>query len=140
MNSISFSYNETPFRLRQSRFIKQWIGKVAALHKREIEAVGVVFCTDDFLLGLNQQFLSHDYYTDIITFDYCEGKRLTGEIYISIDRVRDNARQLGVPVTEELHRVLAHGFLHLIGFTDTTDASRNRMRKEEDRALSLRAL
>ena len=138
MTSVSFSYNNVTFRLRQARNVKRWLLDLVAQHKAEAGTIGVVFCGDEFLLAMNREYLSHDYYTDIITFDYSEGKWLNGELYVSIDRVRENAKTLGVSPAEELHRVLAHGLLHLIGFSDKTPSAQARMRKEEDRALSLR--
>ena len=139
MHSLSFSYHETSFRLPKTRAVREWILSIAALHNSTIENIGVVFCTDSFLLEMNRQYLSHDYFTDIITFDYSEDKRLAGELYISIDRVRENAKTMGIAFRDEVHRILVHGILHLIGFSDKSKPNRKQMQEQEDLALSLRS-
>lgn len=95
-----------------------------------------VFCSDEHLLKVNQQFLQHDYFTDIITFDYTEGDRVSGDLMISIDRVKNNATSLNIPFELELHRVMIHGVLHLLGFKDKTPNESKRMRILEAKALS----
>jgi rRNA maturation RNase YbeY len=125
--------------LPKTRAVREWILSIAALHNSTIENIGVVFCTDSFLLEMNRQYLSHDYFTDIITFDYSEDKRLAGELYISIDRVRENAKTMGIAFRDEVHRILVHGILHLIGFSDKSKPNRKQMQEQEDLALSLRS-
>lgn len=95
-----------------------------------------VFCSDDYLLKINQDFLQHDYYTDIITFDYSEGNKISGDLMISVDRVRDNARQHTISFEDELSRVMIHGVLHLLGFGDKTFEESSKMRKLESDALA----
>ncbi len=97
-----------------------------------------VFCSDEFLLNMNREYLQHDYYTDIITFDYSEGGKLAGEMYISYDRIIDNAKDLKVRELDELHRVIIHGVLHLCGYKDKTKKEEEKMRKAEEFALNLR--
>ncbi|MGL4596558.1 MAG: rRNA maturation RNase YbeY [Bacteroidia bacterium] len=115
--------------------------KLAKTHKREIAGLQYIFCTDQYLIGINRQFLDHDTYTDIITFDYSKDygtNFAAGEIYISIDRVRENAKTFQVKTQDELHRVMAHGLLHICGFRDKTTKEQNLMRKQEEIALALR--
>lgn len=95
-----------------------------------------VFCSDEHLLKVNQQFLQHDYFTDIITFDYAEGNRVSGDLMISIDRVKDNASTLNIPFEVELNRVMIHGVLHLLGFKDKTPKESDKMRRLEGEALA----
>lgn len=112
--------------------------QVAKRERKTPEEIAYIFCTDDYLLAINQRFLHHDTYTDIVTFDYAKGsKNLVGEVYISVDRVRDNAKTLNVPFEDELRRVVAHGLLHLCGYRDKTKAEKAAMRKKEDHCLSL---
>jgi rRNA maturation RNase YbeY len=100
--------------------------------------LNIIFCSDEYLLSINKQFLNHDYYTDIITFDLSESKRgpVTAELYISYDRVKDNARQMETTTTKELHRVVFHGLLHLLGYKDKTTKDQMEMRKMEDKLLA----
>ncbi len=97
-----------------------------------------VFCSDEYLLKINQDFLQHDYYTDIITFDYSEGNKISGDLMISIDRIQDNAKQLNLKFDDELSRVMIHGVLHLLGFGDKTAKEEKEMRRLEYAALSQR--
>ena len=98
--------------------------------------ITIIFCTDEELLELNKQHLSHDYFTDIITFNYNDGKTLSGDLFVSTDRILDNAKQMEVPFTEELHRVCYHGVLHLVGYNDKTDADCLLMREKENYYLN----
>lgn len=135
---IHFHSDRIPFILRDKTGIRAWLLRIAAQHKRHIGSLTYVFVSDEQLLVMNRQFLQHDTYTDIITFDYSENKLVSGELYISIDRVRDNAKSFGVPVTDELHRVIAHGLLHLCGFKDKQPKQAAEMRKQEEKVLALR--
>ncbi len=111
---------------------------VAKGERKVPQEINYVFCSDEHLLSLNRQFLRHDTYTDIVTFDYSGGlKNLVGEVYISIDRIRDNAKMLNLPFEVELRRVVVHGLLHLCGHRDKTKAEKAAMRKKEDHCLSL---
>lgn len=123
--------------LKQRNALKAFIEKqVEAQSGKQIE-LSIVFCSDKYLLKVNQDYLQHDYYTDIITFPLSSTKsRIEAEIYISIDRVRDNAKQLGVTINEELHRVVFHGVLHLLGFKDKNKAQQAEMRLNEDKWLT----
>ncbi len=102
----------------------------------DLGEITIVFCTDEELLELNKQHLSHDYFTDIITFNYNDGKTLSGDLFVSTDRILDNAKQLEVPFIEELHRVCYHGVLHLVGYNDKTDADCLLMREKENYYLN----
>ena len=115
----------------------RWLRTVAASYGCKIGELGYVFCDDDKILEINRQYLNHDYYTDIITFDYTEGRILNGDIYISLDTVRSNALQQHTDYTEELHRVIVHGVLHLCGINDKGPGERAVMQEAEDRALAL---
>ena len=135
---ISFNSNEIKFTLKNKTVIKQWISSIINKKKRRVGDLNFVFCSDEFLLGMNKQYLNHDTYTDIITFDYSkEDKNLpiSGDIYISVDRVRENAAKFNVAFENELHRVIIHGTLHLLGYADKTKTAKEEMRKQEDAAL-----
>ena len=115
-----------------------WIARVAEKHGKRIGNVNYIFCTDDEILDVNRQYLRHDYYTDIITFDYCAHGILSGDIYISLDTVASNAEGLQKDPVEELHRVLIHGILHLVGINDKGPGEREIMAPAEDEALAMR--
>ena len=114
-----------------------WIRRVAATYGKKVGEVGYLFCDDEYILQVNREYLQHDYYTDIITFDYCEGDTLNGDLVISIDTVRTNAEQFGRPYDEELHRVIIHGILHLCGQNDKGPGEREQMEAAENRALAM---
>ena len=115
-----------------------WCLRLVGSYRMQLETLVVVFCTDDELLELNKQVLDHDYYTDIITFDKVVDSRLEGEIYISLERVMENAETAQVSFDDELDRVFIHGVLHLIGFNDKTEVEQQEMRNRENLALELR--
>lgn len=139
MPGIHFFNKGTIFKLPRPRKTINWINKIARSEGSEISELNYVFCNDKFLLGINQQYLNHDTLTDIITFDMGEGSdAIEGEIYISIPRVRENARLHGVSFTDELDRVIIHGLLHLLGYSDKGVRKKALMRKKEDACLSLR--
>lgn len=138
MESIQFFSEEIEFTLYQESIIRDWLHLIAQEHHTEIDTINYVFCSDDYLLNINKQFLDHDYYTDIVTFDNSEeNSPLLSDIFISIDRVKDNAHQEGNTFENELYRVLAHGMLHLLGFNDKSDDEQILMRQKEDACLSL---
>lgn len=118
--------------------IARWIDRVAEAHGRRVGEINYIFVSDARILEVNRQFLRHDYFTDIITFDYCEGHLLSGDLFISLDTVRTNALGLRVPYADELHRVIIHGVLHLCGINDKGPGERERMEAEENRALELK--
>jgi probable rRNA maturation factor len=139
MAAIEFFSDDISFTLSKPRRTSNWIKRIAQKERREVVAVSYIFCSDAYLLQLNQQYLNHNTLTDIITFDYSEGaKQLEGEIYISIDRVNENAEKFKVSFQDELDRVMIHGVLHLIGYKDKKPADKALMRKKEEASLSLR--
>lgn len=115
-----------------------WIKAVAATYGRKIGDIGYLFCNDEKILEVNREYLAHDYFTDIITFDYCEGTTLNGDLVISLDTVRSNAELFHKTYDEELHRVIIHGILHLCGLHDKAPGEREQMEAAENRALALR--
>ncbi len=115
-----------------------WIKAVAAMYGRKIGDIGYLFCNDEKILEVNREYLAHDYFTDIITFDYCEGTTLNGDLVISLDTVRSNAELFHKTYDEELHRVIIHGILHLCGLHDKAPGEREQMEAAENRALALR--
>ena len=124
----------------RKRETTQWIKAVAQAYGKRVGDIAYIFCSDERILEVNRQYLQHDYYTDIITFDYCEGNRLSGDLFISLDTVRTNAQQFaGGDYARELHRVIIHGILHLCGLGDKGPSERELMEQAEDRALALLA-
>jgi probable rRNA maturation factor len=132
---IRFFSEDVPFRPQHIRSTRSWLGQVIEAHRRTIGEISFIFCSDLHLLGINTRFLQHDYYTDVITFDYCEEKLISGDIFISVDRVRDNAKKHGIPASEEFRRVMLHGCLHLLGYADKSPAETSRMRVAEEKWL-----
>lgn len=117
--------------------IDDWIGKVIVNHGKILGSLVYIFCDDDTIIDVNRKFLNHDYYTDIITFDYCRGQLVRGDMFISLDTVRSNAEMLGVPYERELRRVIIHGVLHLCGINDKGPGEREIMEAHENEALAL---
>lgn len=115
-----------------------WVKAVAASYGKKVGEIAYIFCSDDKILEVNRQYLQHDYYTDIITFDYCEGDTISGDLFISLDTVRTNAEQEGTTYDEELHRVIIHGILHLCGINDKGPGEREIMEAAENKALAMR--
>lgn len=116
-----------------------WVKAVAASYGKRVGEIAYIFVDDEKILEVNRQYLGHDYYTDIITFDYCEGDVISGDLFISLDTVRTNAEQVGATYEEELHRVIIHGILHLCGINDKGPGEREIMEAAEDKALALRS-
>ena len=116
-----------------------WVKAVAASYGKRVGEIAYFFVDDEKILEVNRQYLGHDYYTDIITFDYCEGDVISGDLFISLDTVRTNAEQVGATYEEELHRVIIHGILHLCGINDKGPGEREIMEAAEDKALALRS-
>lgn len=121
----------------KKRDTNAWIQEVAAGYGKKVGEVVYLFCDDERILDVNREFLKHDYYTDIITFDYCEGDTISGDIFISLDTVKSNAKEFGTGYLNELHRVLIHGILHLCGQDDKSDEEHLQMVRCEDKALAL---
>lgn len=136
--AISFTSQYKTFKLVKSATIKKWIDTVIKKEKRKLGEIHYFFVSDEDLLKMNKQFLKHNTYTDIITFDYCEGKTINGDIFISIDRIKENAIKFKTEFNDELHRVLIHGVLHLCGYKDKTKKDALLMRKMEENSLSKR--
>lgn len=134
---IRYFQKEICFNFKSKRIINKWIKSVIEQNNKRCSDINIVFCSDPEILEINNRFLKHNYYTDIITFDYCEGKEVSGELYISIDTVKANAIEYKQPFETELHRVIIHGILHLLRWDDHTDEQQRLMRKEEDTALLL---
>lgn len=134
---ITFHKQDIQFRLKSVTVLRAWINRVLQKEKKECGNLSFVFMDDAALLTHNQQFLQHNTYTDIITFDYCEGKLVNGDILISIERVRENAEKFEVSFETELRRVLIHGVLHLCGYKDKKKEDQLLMRKKENAALRL---
>ena len=135
---ISYSAEGVRFPKIKRRETTAWIRRVAESYGKKVGEVGYLFCDDEHILQVNREYLGHDYYTDIITFDYCEGKKLNGDLYISLDTIFTNADKYGRPYDEELHRVIIHGILHLCGINDKGPGEREIMEAAEDKALAMR--
>ena len=135
-SKIYFFY-PAPVNLRKRTVLKEFIESIFKAEGKTLRSLNYVFCTDEALLGINRQYLGHDYYTDVITFELSEkGAPVEGEVYISIDRVRDNASAQGVAFITELHRVIFHGALHLCGYKDKSPKEIKSMREAEERCLA----
>ncbi len=138
MNRINFFTEDTPFQIKNKPTIRIWINNVVVKEKHHIESLNYIFCSDEHLLKMNQEYLNHDTYTDIITFDNStREENLEGDIFISVERIRYNIKGKDNTFLDELHRVMIHGVLHLMGYGDTTDREKRDMREKEDACLSL---
>lgn len=128
-------YYETDFRLSKSENLAKWISGVISHEGFDLGEIAYIFCDDAYLHQLNVEFLKHDTFTDIISFDNSVGNEIGGEIYISVERVRENAAEFGTSFEEELHRVMIHGILHYCGYKDKSSMEAEMMRNKEDEAL-----
>lgn len=137
MNSLAIKiyYRDVKFRLGKTKDIKQWIGEVIRAEGKKPGDLSFIFVGDSEILEINREFLEHDYYTDVIAFDYCSGDIIEGEIYLSIDTIRRNAVTYSKRLKEEILRVMVHGTLHLTGYSDNDQIQKSRMSKEEDKYL-----
>lgn len=133
---ISFNY-ETDFQLENEEQYSSWISNVISSENKKEGDINYIFCDDEYILEINKQYLDHDYYTDIISFDYSVGNELHGDIFVSIERVRENAIEFEVTFDEELKRVLAHGVLHYCGYKDKTEEEELLMRSKEDEKIKM---
>ena len=136
---IRYFQEDIRFELKQKRLNNSWLKMVAGSEVRRLGAVNIIFCSDNYILDVNMRYLQHDYFTDIITFDYCEKDVLSGDLFISIDSVRENAAFYGVPFSDELDRVMVHGLLHLVGYDDHTEEETAVMRRKENYYLKMKA-
>ena len=139
MPSINFLSEGIEFKVKNQNKLRAWIKKVIETEGKKLSTLVYIFCSDSYLLTINQDFLKHKTLTDIITFDYSLEGRVDGEIYISIERVSENALKFGKTIEDELHRVMIHGVLHILGFKDKSPSQKSIMRKKEEACLSLRS-
>lgn len=137
MHNITFHFENIEIPDFDSEFFSLWLSKVTGHYGRSTGDIAYVFCSDKYLLEINQKHLDHDYYTDIITFNYNNGGVISGDMYISVERVKENALTFEVDFLTELSRVMAHGFLHLIGYNDITEEEKLEMREQETKCLIL---
>ncbi len=136
---INFFTEDLNFTLKQKGLIRTWIKDTIVAENHRLRVLNLIFCSDDYLLTINQQYLDHDTYTDIITFDNSENKlEIKGDIFISIDQIRENAKKLNIAEKDELHRVIIHGTLHLLSYSDKGKSSKEIMTQKEDFYLSKR--
>lgn len=135
--AIYFASENTNFDLKGKMKVKKWISEIIKAQGQKVGDISYLFCDDDYLIQINREYLDHDTYTDIITFDYVEGKVVSGDILISVERVKENAEKFNTTFDQELHRVIIHGILHLLGQADKSDEDAAMMRKKEDAALAL---
>ena len=138
MIMVSYFFEDTNFKFNRRRLTSQWLKFTAESEIKRIGQVNIIFCSDNYILDINQKYLQHDYFTDIITFDYCEGKTLSGDLFISVDTVRENAIFYGTEFDDELNRVIVHGLLHIIGYDDHSEEDQKTMRSKEDYYLAQR--
>ncbi|MCI6525628.1 MAG: rRNA maturation RNase YbeY [Bacteroidales bacterium] len=136
---IRYFCEDIRFTYKNKLANNRWLKMVAGSEIRKIGDINIIFCSDNYILDVNMKYLQHDYFTDIITFDYCEGKVLSGDLFISVDSVRENSIEFGTDFEEELHRVIVHGVLHLIGYDDHTEEDKKVMRQKENYYLQMRS-
>ncbi len=135
---VRYFFEDTDFVFKPKKINNLWLKTVAESEVRKLGQVNIIFCSDNYILDINQKYLQHDYFTDIITFDYCENDTLSGDLFISVDSVRENALFYKTEFTDELNRVIVHGLLHLIGYDDHSDEDIKVMRSKENYYLELR--
>jgi len=137
---INFFNEDITFNLKHKGLVRTWIKSTIISENHRLKLLNFIFCSDAYLLNINKQYLNHDTYTDIITFDNSDVElEIAGDIFISVERVRENAKELGLNDTDELHRVIIHGTLHLLGYSDKSKSSKAQMTDKEDLYLSKRA-
>ncbi len=136
---IRYFKEDTKFEFKSRALNNKWLKMVAESEIRRIGDINIIFCSDNYILDVNMKYLQHDYFTDIITFDYCEKNRLNGDLFISVDSVRENALFYGTEFSDELNRVIVHGILHLVGYDDHSEEDIAVMRSKEDYYLGLRS-
>lgn len=135
--AISFSTENLDFELEDKMKVKKWVSEIIKAQGKKVGQIGYLFCSDAYLIEVNRTYLNHDTYTDIITFDYVVGDMISGDIMISVERVKENALQFNTSFEQELHRVIIHGVLHLLGQMDKSESEAAEMRKKEEAALVL---
>ncbi len=134
---IRFYTEDIKFNLPDKQLVKKWLQNAALAEGKKTGEISIIFCSDTYLLQINGQYLGHNYYTDIITFDYTEEEVINGDLFISVDTVRANAQEYGQSFEQELRRVMVHGMLHLCGYEDATPGQQKAMRAAEDKNLAL---
>ncbi|MCR5003368.1 MAG: rRNA maturation RNase YbeY [Bacteroidales bacterium] len=135
---VSYYTQDTNFTFKGRLLNNRWLKMVAESELKRLGDISIIFCSDNYILDVNMKYLQHDYFTDIITFDYCEGNKMSGDLFISVDSVRENALFYGTEFENELNRVIVHGLLHLIGYDDHTEEEQKIMRSKENYYLQLR--
>lgn len=135
---IRYFTEDIKFEFKDKLSNNRWLRLVASSEVKKLGDINIIFCSDNYILDVNMKYLQHDYFTDIITFDYCEGNVLNGDLFISVDSVRENASYYGTEFPDELKRVMVHGILHLIGYDDHSEEDIKVMRSKEEYYLSLR--
>ena len=135
--AISFYAEEVELPVLKEQAVSQWVRDVAATYGKKTGEICYIFCSDRKILEVNRQYLQHDYYTDIITFDYTEGNKISGDLFISLDTVKTNSEKFQTPYNEELHRTIIHGILHLCGINDKGPGEREIMEANENKALAI---
>ena len=133
---VRFFTEDTSFPFKEKSLVRRWYRYAALSEGKKLGDVNIIFCSDAYLLEINRKYLSHDYFTDIITFDYCEGNTLSGDLFISVDSVKENSSFYGSSFETELRRVIIHGLLHLVGYDDHCEKDIAVMRGKEDFYLS----
>lgn len=135
--AITYQTEDTKMPAIKKKETTEWIKAVASSYEKRVGEIAYIFCSDEKILEVNRQYLKHDYYTDIITFDYCEGNKLSGDIFISLDTVQTNSEQFHTAYNDELHRTIIHGILHLCGINDKGPGEREIMEAAENKALAM---
>ncbi len=135
MNPIQFFTEQTKFTLKHKTQVREWLIYLIRKEKKLLGEINIIFCSDEYLLKLNEQYLNHDTFTDIITFDFVDGKIISGDIFISIDRMKENAKLFHVEQSNEIRRLIVHGVLHLLGYKDKSAKDKKNMTAQEERAL-----
>jgi len=138
MQKITFNFEDLSPFLKNRGNLRLWLQASAKKEKQRINAVNYIFCSDKHLLSINKQYLNHNYFTDVITFQYDDNEGVSGDIFISYDRIKENAKEFNQSISNELHRVMVHGLLHLLGYKDKNTEQQKVMKSKEDFYLSLR--
>lgn len=134
---INFNFQNVALKLKQRELLRSWIKEIIASEGYRTGEINYIFCNDEYLSGINLNYLKHNTLTDIITFDYTEKKKISGDVFISVERVNENAKKFEKQFYDELHRVMIHGVLHLAGYKDKDESSKIEMRRKEDECLNL---
>ncbi|MDR1950611.1 MAG: rRNA maturation RNase YbeY [Bacteroidales bacterium] len=136
MKTIQFFAEQTTFTIKDKTQTREWLTHIIRKHKKSVGEINIIFCSDKYLLKLNEQYLGHDTFTDIITFDFVEGKTISGDIFISVDRMKENSKLFHVKQCVETHRLIAHGVLHLLGYKDKSPKDKKTMTAQEESVLT----